>query len=58
MKMFSYDVVVKRERNGAFSAFVRGLPVYAAADTRSAVVRAIRAILAVYLQDHRRPVKA
>lgn len=41
-----YSVVVEREDNGSFSAWVAGLPgVYAAADTAAVAKRAIRAAL-------------
>ena len=46
-----YPVVVERERNGTFSAWVAGLPgVYAAADTAAVAKRAIRSTLAAHLQ--------
>ena len=46
-----YPVVVERESNGTFSAWVAGLPgVYAAADTAAVAKRALRAALAVHLQ--------
>ena len=46
-----YPVVVERESNGTFSAWVAGLPgVYAAADTAAVAKRAIRSALAVHLQ--------
>ena len=45
-----YPVVVEREENGTFSAWVAGLPgVYAAADTAAVAKRAIRAALAAHL---------
>ena len=45
-----YSVVVERESNGTFSAWVAGLPgVYAAADTAAAAKRAIRTALAAHL---------
>ena len=45
-----YPVVVERESNGTFSAWVAGLPgVYAAADTAAAAKRAIRSALAAHL---------
>ena len=38
-----YPVIIERESNGAFSAWVAGLPgVYAAADTAAAAKRVIR----------------
>jgi predicted RNase H-like HicB family nuclease len=45
-----YSIVVEREANGTFSAWVAGLPgVYAAADTASAAKRGIRSALAAHL---------
>src|SRR5688572_8262799 len=44
-----YPVVIDTEASGALSAYVPGLPVYAAAETRSKVEQAIRATLAAYL---------
>ena len=46
-----YSVVVEREPNGSFSAWVAGLPgVYAAADTAAVAKRGIRSALAAHLQ--------
>ncbi len=46
-----YSIVVERETNGTFSAWVAGLPgVYAAADTASAAKRGIRSALAAHLK--------
>jgi predicted RNase H-like HicB family nuclease len=45
-----YSIVVERETNGTFSAWVAGLPgVYAAADTAAIAKRAIRRALAAHL---------
>ena len=45
------SVVVERETNGTFSAWVAGLPgVFAAADTASAAKRGIRSALAAHLE--------
>ena len=45
-----YPVVIEREDNGTFSAWVAGLPgVYAAADTAAFAKRAIRSALAAHL---------
>jgi predicted RNase H-like HicB family nuclease len=45
-----YSVVVERESNGTFSAWVAGLPgVYAAADTAAVAKRAIRSALEAHL---------
>lgn len=47
-----YPVIVERESNGTFSAWVAGLPgVYAAADTASAAKRAIRSALIAHLAE-------
>lgn len=52
--MTHYAVVVERETNGTFSAWVAGLPgVYAAADTASAAKRAIRSVLAARRNGHK-----
>ena len=49
--MTHYSVVIERETNGTFSAWVAGLPgVYAAADTASSAKRGIRAALAAHLE--------
>jgi hypothetical protein len=47
-----YPIVFEREDNGAVSAYVPGLPVYAAADTHGDAERAIRHVLAAYLDAH------
>ena len=47
-----YPIVLETEDNGAVSAYVPGLPVYAAADSHPKAERAIRAVLAEYLQAH------
>ena len=47
-----YPVVLETEDNGAVSAYVPGLPVYAAADSHARAERAIRAILTEYLSAH------
>ena len=47
-----YPIVVDTETSGAVSAYVAGLPVYAAADTRAKAEQAIRATLAAYLEAH------
>lgn len=45
-----YTILVEQETNGAYSAWVSGLPgVYAAADTASQAKRAIRSALAAHL---------
>ena len=40
-----YPIVLETEEDGAVSAYVPGLPVYAAADTQAKAERAIRAVL-------------
>ena len=47
-----YPIVLETEDNGAVSAYVPGLPVYAAADSHAKAERAIRAVLAAYLAAH------
>ena len=47
-----YPIVLEVEDDGAVSAYVPGLPVYAAADTHAKAERAIRTVLAAYLQAH------
>jgi hypothetical protein len=44
--------VLETVENGAVSAYVPGLPVYAAADSHVKAERAIRAVLAEYLTAH------
>ena len=45
-----FPIIVEQEENGAFSAWVAGLPgVYAAADTAAVAKRAIRKALAAHL---------
>ena len=47
-----YPIVFETEASGAVSAYVPGLPVYAAADSQSKAERAIRAVLTAYLETH------
>jgi predicted RNase H-like HicB family nuclease len=47
-----YPIVIETETNGAVSAYVAGLPVFAAADTRAKAERAVRQTLAAYLEAH------
>lgn len=47
-----YPIVLETEANGAVSAYVPGLPVYAEADTPAKAERAIRAVLTAYLEAH------
>src|SRR5262245_20718399 len=47
-----YPFVLETEESGAVSAYVPGLPVYAAADLHAKAERAIRAVLAEYLDKH------
>ena len=44
-----YPIVIETEPSGAVSAYVPGVPVYAAADTQMKAERAIRAVLIAYL---------
>ena len=43
-----YPIVIETETSSAVSAYVPGLPVFAAADTRTKVEQAIRATLSAY----------
>jgi predicted RNase H-like HicB family nuclease len=47
-----YPIVLETEAGGAVSAYVPGLPVYAAADSQAQAERAIRAVLTAYLEAH------
>jgi predicted RNase H-like HicB family nuclease len=47
-----YPIVLEMEESGAVSAYVPGLPVYAAADSHAKAERAIRAVLTAYLEAH------
>ena len=47
-----YPIVIETELNGAVSAYVPGLPVFAAANTRAEAERAIRRTLQAYLAAH------
>ena len=47
-----YPIVIETETSGAVSAYVPGLPVYAAADTHTKTEQAIRKMLAAYLDAH------
>jgi len=47
----SYPIVFEREASGAVTAYVPGLPVYAAADTPLEAEEAIRGLLVTYLED-------
>ncbi len=47
-----YPIVLETEESGAVSAYVPGLPVYAAADTHAKAERAIRVVLTAYLNAH------
>ena len=50
--MNHFPIVIETETSGAVSAYVPGLPVYAAADTRAKAEQAIRVTLAAYLAAH------
>ena len=47
-----YPIVLETEASGAISAYVPGLPVYAAADSYAKAERAIRTVLKAYLESH------
>jgi hypothetical protein len=47
-----YPIVLETEENGAVSAHVPGLPVYAAADSHAKADRAVRTVLTTYLKAH------
>ena len=47
-----YPIVLETEATGAVGAYVPGLPVYAAADSRAKAERAIRDLLSAYLEAH------
>ena len=47
-----YPIVLETEESGAVSAYVPGLPVYAAADSHAKAERAIRVVLTEYLKEH------
>lgn len=47
-----YPIVLEIEDSGAVGAYVPGLPVYATADTHTKAERAIRTVLAAYLDAH------
>ena len=47
-----YPIVLETEDSGAVSAYVPGLPVYAAAGSHAKAERAIRNVLTAYLEAH------
>jgi predicted RNase H-like HicB family nuclease len=47
-----YPIVIETETSGAVTAYVPGLPAFAAANTRTKVEQAIRETLASYLEAH------
>ncbi len=47
-----YPIILETEASGAVSAYVPGLPVYAAAASHAKAERAIRAVLTAYLEAH------
>lgn len=47
-----YPIVFETEESGAISAYVPGLPVYAAANTHHEAQTAIRDVLSAYLEAH------
>jgi predicted RNase H-like HicB family nuclease len=46
-----YPIVFEAEDSGAVSAYVPGLPVYAAGDTANEAENAVRELLALYIND-------
>ena len=52
MTTYYYPIIIETETSGAVSAYVPGLPVFAAANTRTKAEQAIRATLASYLEAH------
>lgn len=50
--MTLYPIVLEANDNGSTSAYVPGLPVYAAADSAAKAERAIRGVLTAYLKAH------
>jgi predicted RNase H-like HicB family nuclease len=50
--MSYFPIVLETEASGAVSAYVPGLPVYAAADSHRDAEQAIRDVLAAYLEEH------
>lgn len=53
-----YPIVFETEDDGAISAYVAGLPIYAQADTEAAAEKAITSMLAAYFSAHAQPDKA
>ncbi len=53
-----YPIVIETEDDGAVSAYVPGLPVYAAADSHAKAERAIRSTLSKYLAAKARASRA
>ena len=47
-----YPSVLEAEDNGAASAYVPGLPIYATAESAAKAERAIRVVLTAYLETH------
>jgi predicted RNase H-like HicB family nuclease len=50
--MVLYPIVFETEASGTVSAYVPGLPVYAAAESAAKAERAIRNVLTAYLKAH------
>lgn len=50
--MTHFPIVFEREASGAISAYVPGLPIYAAADTHRKAEQAIGSLLTAYLKAH------
>jgi hypothetical protein len=51
-RAYLYPIVLETEESGAVSAYVPGLPLYAAADSHAKAERAIRVVLTDYLKAH------
>jgi hypothetical protein len=47
-----YPIVFETEASGAISAYVPGLPIYAAADDQRTAAKAIGDLLSAYLEEH------
>lgn len=47
-----YPIVIETEASGAVSAYVPGVPVFAAANTRAKAEQALRETLVAYLEAH------
>jgi predicted RNase H-like HicB family nuclease len=50
-----YPVIFEAEANGAVSAYVAGLPIYAQADTEAEAAARITDMMALWFQEHATP---